>query len=59
MANGVIVESRIQATNIDALNRTAQAQTDVAGGGLIGYGSYTLLVPRFSFNFSIKLTIFL
>ena len=35
MANGVIVESRIQATNIDALNRTAQAQIDVAGGGLI------------------------
>ena len=36
MANGVIVESRIQATNIDALNRTAQtASTDVAGGGLV------------------------
>ena len=30
MANGVIVESRIQATNIDALNRTAQAQIAVA-----------------------------
>ena len=35
MANGVIVESRIQATNIDALNRTAQAQINVAGGGLV------------------------
>ena len=35
MANGVIVESRIQATNIDALNRTAQAQIAVAGGGLV------------------------
>lgn len=35
MVNGVIVESRIQATNIDALNRTAQAQVDVAGGGLV------------------------
>ena len=35
MANGVIVESRIQATNIDALNRTAQCESDVAGGGLI------------------------
>ena len=34
MANGVIIESRIQATNIDALNRTAQATVDVAGGGL-------------------------
>ena len=35
MANGVIIESRIQATNIDALNRTAQTEsTDVAGGGL-------------------------
>lgn len=35
MAYGVIVESRIQATNIDALNRTAQAEVAVAGGGLI------------------------
>ncbi len=35
MANGVIVESRIQATNIDALNRTAQAEVGVAGGGLV------------------------
>ena len=35
MANGVIVESRIQATKIDALNRTAKAAVDVAGGGLV------------------------
>ena len=36
MAYGVIVESRIQATNIDAYNRTAKtASTDVAGGGLV------------------------
>ena len=35
MAYGVIVESRIQATNIDALNRTAQATVAVAGGGLV------------------------
>lgn len=35
MANGVIIESRIQATNIDALNRTAQATVNVAGGGLV------------------------
>ena len=35
MAKGVIVESRIQATNIDALNRTAKAAVDVAGGGLV------------------------
>ena len=35
MAKGVIVESRIQATNIDALNRTAKATVDVAGGGLV------------------------
>ena len=33
MSYGVFVESRIQATNIDALNRTAQAEVDVAGGG--------------------------
>ena len=35
MANGVIVESRIKATNIDALNRTAKAAVDVAGGGVV------------------------
>lgn len=35
MAFGVIVESRIQATNIDALNRTAKCADAVAGGGLV------------------------
>ena len=35
MSYGVIVESRIQATNIDALNTTAQAEVAVAGGGLV------------------------
>ena len=35
MAYGVIVESRIQATNIDALNRTAKCADAVAGGGLV------------------------
>ena len=32
---GVIIESRIQATNIDALNRTAKCDEAVAGGGLV------------------------
>jgi len=36
MANyGVINEARVQAQNIDAFNRTAQATVDVAGGGLV------------------------
>lgn len=35
MANGVLVESMIQANNIDALNRSAKAGFDVAGGGLV------------------------
>lgn len=36
MANGVLIESRIQATNIDALNKSAVSSTiDVAGGGLV------------------------
>lgn len=35
MAYGVLVESMIQAKNIDALNRSAIAQIDVAGGGLV------------------------
>lgn len=35
MSYGVIVESRIQATNVDALNRTAQATVPVAGGGVV------------------------
>ena len=34
--NGVLIESMIQAKNIDALNRSVIcAGTDVAGGGLI------------------------
>lgn len=33
--NGVLVESMIQANNIDALNRSAKAEFDVAGGGLV------------------------
>lgn len=35
MANGVIVESRISATNVDALNRFCVSENDVAGGALI------------------------
>ena len=35
MAYGVLIESMIQAKNIDALNRSVKAQIDVAGGGLI------------------------
>lgn len=35
MAYGVIVESRIQATNIDALNRTAICENNVDGGCLV------------------------
>lgn len=35
MAYGVLVESMIQANNIDALNRSAVAGIDVAGGGLV------------------------
>lgn len=35
MSYGVMIESRIQATNIDALNRTAQAAIPVSGGGLV------------------------
>ena len=59
MANGVIVESRIQATNIDALNRTAQtASTDVAGGGLVALAAsgtqgnevWTATVPSGTLN---------
>ncbi len=33
--NGVIVESRIQATNIDAYNRDAVCVANVAGGGMV------------------------
>ena len=59
MANGVIIESRIQATNIDALNRTAQTEsTDVAGGGLVALASsetqgndvWTATVPSSTLN---------
>ena len=35
MAYGVLIESMIQAKNIDALNRSVKAQINVAGGGLI------------------------
>ena len=35
MAYGVLIESMIQAKNIDAFNRSVKAQIDVAGGGLI------------------------
>lgn len=35
MAYGVLIESMIQAKNIDALNRSVKAQIDVAGGGLL------------------------
>ena len=54
MANyGVINEARVQAQNIDAFNRTAQATVDVAGGGLValansvsqGNDVYTATVP--------------
>ena len=59
MAYGVIIESRIQATNIDALNRTAQtASTDVAGGGLVALAAsgvqgnevWTATVPSSTLN---------
>ena len=35
MAYGVLIESMIQAKNIDALNRSVTSAIDVAGGGLI------------------------
>ena len=35
MAYGVLIESMIQAKNIDALNRSVKANFDVAGGGLL------------------------
>jgi len=35
MAYGVLIESMIQAKNIDALNRSVKAEVDVAGGGLL------------------------
>ena len=35
MAYGVLIESKIQAKNIEALNRSAISTVDVAGGGLV------------------------
>ena len=35
MAYGVLIESMIQAKNIDALNRSVKAEINVAGGGLV------------------------
>jgi len=35
MAHGVLIESMIQAKNIDALNRSVKAQVDIDGGNLI------------------------
>ena len=35
MAYGVLIESMIQAKNIDALNRSVKAQVDIDGGNLI------------------------
>lgn len=53
MANGIMIESRIQATNIDALNRSVVGTIDVAGGGLVsltapnkqGEDRWTLAAP--------------
>lgn len=43
MANGVLIESMIQAKNIDALNRSVIcADADVAGGGLIALTAPTV-----------------
>lgn len=33
--NGVIIESAIRATNVDALNKSCVSEVDVAGGGFI------------------------
>ena len=35
MAHGFIIESMIQAKNIDALNRSVTSAVDVDGGGLV------------------------
>ena len=35
MAHGVLIESMIQAKNIDALNRSVKAAVDIDGGNLI------------------------
>jgi hypothetical protein len=41
MAYGVLIESMIQAKNIDALNRSVKAEVDVAGGGLLALSAPT------------------
>ena len=41
MANGVIIESRISATDVDALNRFCVSENDVAGGALIALAAPT------------------
>lgn len=40
--NGVLIESMIQAKNIDALNRSVISEIDVAGGGLIALTAPTV-----------------
>lgn len=42
MAYGVLIESMIQAKNIDALNRSVTSAVDVAGGGLIALTAPTV-----------------
>lgn len=42
MAYGVLIESMIQAKNIDALNRSVKAEVAVAGGGLIALSAPTV-----------------
>ena len=42
MAYGVLIESMIQAKNIDALNRSVKAEVDVAGGGLLALTAPTV-----------------
>lgn len=42
MAYGVLIESMIQAKNIDALNRSVKAEVDVAGGGLLALSAPTV-----------------
>ena len=42
MAYGVLIESMIQAKNIDALNRSVTSAVDVAGGGLVALTAPTV-----------------
>jgi hypothetical protein len=42
MAYGVLIESMIQAKNIDALNRSVVSNVDVAGGGLVALSAPTV-----------------